>query len=251
MHANRKTTHTMINAAQDIDYFIERQRSKLNKNNARQGVNRRNIQPVRAGSNENRLDVQVSRILEEPSPRLQPTRQGYVPPSPRPPIDDQISSRSDNQVTFFDSFGTYDEKRAQLKQDLKREYNDFLRNQDGNRTNRKNIKTSTTRSVNNRRVQFKADPTVIAPWEKDGERRLDETFSSSVTEYGIDRSLFTVAREDEAYVRAREEYILELYEQVRELEERRRLLELRMVQIQSIDFFQYKLLFFRERPIIS
>lgn len=256
----------MINASQDIDYFIERQRSKLNKSNGRSGPATRGppgrrqptgVPPpprVQRGPQpiENRLDFQVARILEEPSPRL-PSSQSYVPPSgpspyisartpqplaaPPPYIDSDRSPRfadnpqSDDRVTFFDSFGNYAEKRAQLKEDLKREYNEFIRNKEGEQRNRKALKTSSSRSLNNRRVQFKADPTVIAPWERDGNRSarntqsIEDGFFQQNTEPSVSRSTLRIANEDETYIRAREEYILELYEQIQELEERRRLME--------------------------
>ncbi|CAF4858819.1 unnamed protein product, partial [Rotaria sp. Silwood2] len=71
----------MIAASQDIDYFIERQRSKLNKvpnrqqGNRQQGNRQRPAAPpppppppqsFPSTNFEDRLDVKVNRILDEP-----------------------------------------------------------------------------------------------------------------------------------------------------------------------------------------
>ncbi|CAF4721423.1 unnamed protein product, partial [Rotaria magnacalcarata] len=80
-----------------IDYFIERQRSKLNKEPNRQQVNRQQTNrqrlaapppplppprqpPTLPSTNlDDRLDFKVARILNEPSPRNQ-SQQTYIPP---------------------------------------------------------------------------------------------------------------------------------------------------------------------------
>lgn len=260
----------MISADQDINYFIERQRSKLNKTNNRTAANQtRRGRPTPAPPPpppppaprfaeplDNRLDYQVARILDAPSPRTLPDPNMF-PPSPRSPFpdpqqrmyssSDETRSRqqmtdttSENRLAFFDSFGTYDEKRAKLREDRNREYNEFLRSKDAAQRNKSNVKSTTARSNQTRRVQFQGDPTVIAPWEKDGKRtaRNTQTFEETSSTVGISTEEYIRGRPkpkpmpdpDEEYIRAREEYILELYAQIRELEERKRLLELGKVQ---------------------
>lgn len=257
----------MLAASQEIDYFIERQRSKLNKQPNRLQLNRpRPIPPPPVPSYlpptnpEERLDFKVARILDEPPPRIQ-SQQPYYPPSPTsypassyssplPPIESQMVSYSDqaqrrypgnnpnnNQSTFFDRFGEHDGKRAQLKSDLKREYNEFLQSQRFPKSkSTSQLASPTPRGNTTRRVQFQQDGMVVAPWEKNNGRTMrnvqsmnDISSSSSLTtrEYlPTNRAQSRVAASDEQYIRDREEYILELYDQIRELEARRRQLEL-------------------------
>lgn len=254
----------MLTASHDIDYFIERQRSKLNKQPNRLQLNRsRPLPPVPSyippTNPEERLDFKVARILDEPPPRIQ-SQQPYYPPSPTPfpassyssplpPIEPQMVSYSDqsprrypgnnandNQPTFFDRFGEHEGKRAQLKNDLKREYNEFLRSQRVPKSkSTSQLATPSPRGNTTRRVQFQQDGMVVAPWEKNSGRTMrnvqsmnDISSSSSMTtrEYLTNnRSQSRVASTDEQYIRDREEYILELYDQIRELEARRRQLE--------------------------
>ena len=261
----------MLAASHDIDYFIERQRSKLNKQPNRLQLNRsRPIPPIPPPpvpsyipptNPEERLDFKVARILDEPPPRIQ-SQQPYYPPSPTPfptssyssplpPIEPQMVSYSDqpqrrrypgnnindNQPTFFDRFGEHEGKRAQLKNDLKREYNEFLRSQRVPKSkSTSQLASPSPRGNTTRRVQFQQDGMVVAPWEKNSGRTMrnvqsmDDIFSSSSTtnrEYlTTNRSQSRVASTDEQYIRDREEYILELYDQIRELETRKRQLEL-------------------------
>ncbi|CAF3312525.1 unnamed protein product [Rotaria socialis] len=263
----------MLDASQDIDYFIERQRSKLNKEPNRQQVNRQQTNrqrlaappappppprqpPTLPSTNlDDRLDFKVARILNEPSPRNQ-SRQTYIPPSPRPIAtspypesqstsydfeqqprhveNDARNNTNNNQFGFFDRFGAHAEKRAQLKDDLKREYNDFLRSQHGPK-HKSTSQPVSTREKTTRRVQFAENGKVVAPWEKNGDKKttnvsnVNDIFSSSTTttEYTTNRARSRLSEvHDEQYIRDREEYILELYEQIRELEARRRQLEL-------------------------
>jgi hypothetical protein len=271
----------MLTASQDIDYFIERQRSKLNKPTRQQVTRQRPVLPpiappppppppqpqfVPTNNLEDRLDFKVARILDEPLPRVQSEQQSYYTPSPRPLtsnnfLDQQSQSPSrmsnyfpeqesqrryandpgnnnnnDTPRTFFDRFGDHDAKRAQLKDDLKREYNEFLRSQQRGPKNRSTSQIATPRGNTTRRVQFQENGKVVAPWEK-GDRRStqnvqnfnDISSSSNITttrEYRTSRLGSRVAPEDEQYIRDREEYILELHDQIRELEARRRQLEL-------------------------
>jgi len=246
----------MLAASQDIDYFIERQRSKLN----RQANRQRPAPPppsqyLPRNNLEDRLDFKVARILDEPTPRVQ-SQQSYFPPSPRPftrnslpeqeqqmpffPDQDQRRFSNDpgnnNPTTFFDRFGAHDEKRAQLKNDLKREYNEYLRSQQRGSKSKSTSQMTTPRQNTTRRVQFQENGKVVAPWEKnDGKtirniQSMNDISSSSRTitntDYTTNRSQSRVARNDEQYIRDREEYILELYEQIRELEARKRQLEM-------------------------
>jgi hypothetical protein len=261
----------MLAASQDIDNFIERQRSKLNKSSNRQQMNRQQVnrqRPIPApppppppsqylppNNLDDRLDFKVARILDEPSPRIQ-SQQPYFPPSPRsftarsfpeqqqqqqptPFFPDQeqqgypndTANNNNNPSTFFDRFGQHDAKRAQLKDDLKREYNEFLRSQrvpKGKSTSQ----IATPRGNTTRRVQFQQNGTVVAPWEKkDGRtprnvQSMNDIPAPRRTESTTNRSLSRVSQNDEQYIRDREEYILELYDQIRELEARKRQLEM-------------------------
>ncbi|CAF3846341.1 unnamed protein product [Rotaria magnacalcarata] len=229
----------MLDASQEIDYFIERQRSKLNKEPNRQQVNRQQVNrqqtnrqrlaapppplppprqpPTLPSTNlDDRLDFKVARILNEPSPRNQ-SQQTYIPPSPRPiatsPYPEPQSTSYDfeqqprhvendagnninnNQFGFFDRFGAHAEKRAQLKDDLKREYNEFLRSQRGPK-NKSTSQPVSTRGNTTRRVQFAENGKVVAPWEKNGDKKttnvsnVNDIFSSSTTttEYTTNRA---------------------------------------------------------------
>jgi len=244
----------MLAASQDIDYFIERQRSKLN----RQANRQRPAPPppsqyLPRNNLEDRLDFKVARILDEPTPRVQ-SQQSYFPPSPRPftrnsfpeqqqqmpffPDQDQPRFSNDNgnnnPTTFFDRFGDHDVKRAQLKDDLKREYNEYLRSQQRGSKSKSTSQMTTPRQNTTRRVQFQENGKVVAPWEKnDGKtirnvQNMNDISSSSRT---TNRSQSRFPRNDEQYIRDREEYILELYEQIRELEARKRQLEMGIFHI--------------------
>ena len=255
----------MLAASQDIDNFIERQRSKLN----RQPSNRPAppppgpppaVQASRPVNNvEDRLDFKVARILDEPPP------QGYYQPSsPRyanNPYPDQQASMmpeqqqqqqyrrtsngdvGDNPEAFFNKFGTYDDKRSQLKDDLKREYNEYLQSQKRGSKSKSTSQLTSPRAnnnnnnnnnnTNNRRVQFQPNNKVVAPWEK-GERKSVnnvqsmQDLSSTITDYPPQRSRPPDNRnQGDQYVRDREEYISELHAQIRELESKRRQLETR------------------------
>jgi hypothetical protein len=246
----------MLAASQDIDNFIERQRSKLNKTSNRQPVNQQHAPPppqsLPPNNLEDRLDFKVARILDQRSPRVQ-SQQAYFPPSPPPPFpgssfreqqqqqapffpEQQHHSSNDtggdNPMTFFDRFGAHDEKRSQLKEDRKREYNEYLRSQQRGSKNKSTSQIATPRGNTTRRVQFQDDGLVVAPWNKNDGRTTNNVhntndLSSTVTstEYTTNRSRSQVSQNDEQYIRDREEYILELYSQIRELEARRLQLE--------------------------
>ena len=146
------------------------------------------------------------------------------------------STAPDNPLTFYDKFGTYDEKRAQLKDDLKREYNDYLQSQRGTPRRKATAGVISSGARSNRRVQFQGDPTVIAPWEKDGSKttRSNQNFNDfsstngmSTAEYITSSSRSRLLQEhDERYIRDREEYIIELENQIYELETRKRQIEI-------------------------
>ena len=247
----------MVSASQDIDYFIERQRSKLNKTTGRPAANQNRRAPPPPPARQqvsqptNRLGYEVAHILDAPSPRsiADPNLFPSSPRSPFPTSDDNRSRRQststapDNRLAFFDSFGTYDEKRAKLREDRQREYNEFLRKKDDVAASKKKFssKSTTSRANATRRVQFQEEPTVVAPWEKDGKRRVrnTQTIDDTSSTIGISTEEYIRGRTrprpgpdpDEEYIRAREEYILELYAQIRELEERKRLLEIGIYQI--------------------
>lgn len=261
----------MLTASHDIDYFIERQRSKLNKQPNRPQLNRQRPIPPSlppppssyippSHNPEERLDFKVARILDEPPPRIQFQQPYYSPSpppftsnpysaSPLPPISqsqmpsylDQEQRRypannaNNNQSTFFDRFGEHESKRTQLKNDLKREYNEFLRSQRVPKS-KSTSQLASPRGNTTRRVQFQQDGMVVAPWEKNNGRSVRtvqsmndvSTPAPSMTtrEYFTNRSQSRVAPSDEQYIRDREEYILELYDQIRELEGRKRQLEI-------------------------
>ena len=259
----------MATASQDINYFIERQRSKLNKTNGRPANNRSRPMPPRSRPLppppprplepvESRLDFQVARMLDEPSPRLISQQGGYIPPSSRSPYppasypeqqqpyyEDSPRTRRfsngtapDNQSTFYDKFGTYDERRSQLKDDLKREYNEYLQSQQGAPRRKATAGPVSSGARSSRRVQFQGDPTVIAPWEKDGSKssRSNQNYNDvsssngiSTAEYITNSSRSRLLQEhDEQYIRDREEYIIELENQIYELETRKRQIEISM-----------------------
>ena len=268
----------MLTASQNIDNFIERQRSKLSKAPSRQQVNRQRPAPpppppppppasllppppapqtVPPINVEDRLDLKVARILDEPSPRVH-SEQPYYPPTSRPftsnsfPEEQSVGfiserdprhftsrSEGDNQFSFFDNFGRHDEKRAQLKDDLKREYNEFLRSEKNTPKNKSLSQAAASRRNTTRHVRFSQGGIVVAPWEKNGSKKQQSLVNtnnmpppSRTAEPTVNRSLSRISEiPDEQYIRDREEYILELYEQIRELEARKRQLETGMFYI--------------------
>jgi len=248
----------MLTASQDVDYFIERQRSKLNKpQNQKPNLRQRPVPvslrlPPPAPSSqsrytspnslEDRLDFKVARILDERPPPANTFPEQSLSPIPYYPEQEPLNYSNDmpanNRMTFFDRFGAHDEKRARLKEDLKREYNDFLHSQ---RTPRGRAASQAAPPQGNttRRVQFTENGKVVAPWEKGGKNSIrnsqsmndvSSSYSATTTttarDYGNNQIGSVVARTDEQYIRDREEYILELYDQIRELEARKRQLEI-------------------------
>ncbi len=288
----------MLAASQDTDYFIERQRSQLNKGSNRQQVNRQRPAPPSLPSSslppppppqflppnnfEERLDFKVARILDEPPPRVQ-SQQLYFPPSPPPltgnsffdqqqqqqqqqmsyfPEPDQRRYSNDtgngNPTTFFDRFGDHDNKRAQLKDDLKREYNEYLQSHRGPKS-KSTSQIASPRRNTTRRVQFEQNGMVVAPWEKKDGKTMrnvqsmnDISSSSTMTtrDYTTNRSQSRVSRNDEQYIRDREEYILELHDQIRELEARRRQLEMGSFS-RSFQGSRNKILSFRKQQTVD
>ena len=260
----------MLTASQDIDSFIERQRSQLNKQNARQSSNRppppAPIQAPQPPNNyQDRLDFRVARILDEPPPRIQPPAQPYYP-SNQPayasndgfldqqgsyenePVAQQPYRRlsnenaDDNPSGFFKKFGVYDDKRSQLKDDLKREYNEYLQAQKRVPKSKSTSQLVSPRATNNnnRRVQNQSNGKVVAPWEKgDHKSNNNSSNAQSLQDLSMTRQepptanrsrAFVAGRgHDEQYVRDREDYINELHTQIRELEAQKHQLELRKI----------------------
>ena len=262
----------MLTASQDIDSFIERQRSKLNKQPSRPQNNRppppqqlqqQQQQPSRP---QDRLDFKVARILDEPPLRLPPQQSYYSPPSPPPPppqppqnnysmMDQQEAYypeqqqrrysdediKNTNNSTFFNKFGAYDDKRSQLKDDLKREYNEYLQAKKGVPKSKSTSQLAPSHAGNaNRRVQFQQpNGKVVAPWEKNDKNKTVKSVqsvnnipSSSITnDYSNNRS----RSHDEQYIQDRELYINELHSQIRELETRKRQLEIGLF----VDYFHF------------
>jgi hypothetical protein len=252
----------MLAASQDIDRFIERQRSKLNKQSSQQPLNRQSVnqppppqsfQSFQPNTNiQDRLDFKVARILDEPPPPNIRSQQPS-PPSSFPnnsmaeqqqmnffPEQQQQQRRSsyegneNNSATFFDRFGTYDDKRSQLNNDLKREYNEYLQSQKGFPKSKSSSQLLSPRGNNNKHVQFQQpNGKVVAPWEKNESKNSTNVqtmnnLSSTLTsnEYSNNRSRTQISsNHDEQYIRDREEYILELHSQIRELETRKKQLE--------------------------
>jgi hypothetical protein len=269
----------MLAASQDIDSFIERQRSQLNKQTSRQPVNRQpvNRQPppqpsVPPNNVQDRLDYQVARIFDEHPPRVQ-SQQPYYPSASPPPFHEQQenfyleqqqhrpsdNNNDNNSTTFFNKFGTYDDKRSQLKDDLKREYNEYLQSQKRMSKSKSTSQLASPRGGNtNKRVQFQQQPQqqngkVVAPWEKDENKPIKNVqsmndLSSTSVEYSTNRSQPSISRNhderyvrdhDEQYVRDREEYIRELHSQIRELESRKNQLEIGMFLLFLIQFLLF------------
>jgi hypothetical protein len=248
----------MLAASQDIDSFIERQRSKLNKQTTRQPANRQPPPPQQSVPQNNvqdRLDFKVARILDEPPPRVQ-SQQPYYPPSSPPYDNHSISEQQesyypdqqqqqqqqrrrsddrndDNSAAFFNKFGSYDDKRSQLKDDLKREYNEYLQSKNRVTKSKSTSQLTSPRGNTNKRVQFQQpNGKVVAPWEKNDKKTVNNVqsmndLSSTSNEYSTNRSRPQISRNyDEQYVQDREGYVEELHSQIRELEARRKQLEM-------------------------
>jgi hypothetical protein len=250
----------MLAASQDIDSFIERQRSKLNNQPNRQPVNRQPPPPqqsVPPNNVQDRLDFKVARILDEPPPRVQHQQhqQPYYPPSPPSYANNSMSEQQenyypdqqqqqrrlsndrndDNPAAFFNKFGSYDDKRTQLKDDLKREYNEYLQSKNRVSKSKSTSQLASPRGNTNKRVQFQQpNGKVVAPWEKNDNKTMKNTQSmndipATSNEYSTNRSRPQISQNyDEQHIRDREEYVSELHAQIRELEARKRQLEIGM-----------------------
>ncbi|CAF2407712.1 unnamed protein product [Rotaria sp. Silwood2] len=257
----------MLTASQDIDSFIERQRSQLNKQPSRQPVNRQPPPPpqpsIPPNNVQDRLDFKVARILDEPPPRIQSQQPYYPPPPPAPSyshnsIPEQQENfysqqrrlsndnSDDNPVAFFNKFGTYDDKRSQLKDDLKREYNEYLQSKKNIPKSKSTSQLTSTNQNTNKRVQFQPpqqqqhqqrqqNGKVIAPWEKNDNKTIRNNQTINDLPLGLSSNDNITSRSrpqmshnnyDEQYIRDREDYISELHSQVRELELRRKQLEI-------------------------
>ncbi|CAF1071214.1 unnamed protein product [Adineta steineri] len=265
----------MLAASQEIDSFIERQRSKLNKQPLQQPINRQTTfqqpayqppprqQTFQSNDIQDRLDFKVARILDEPPPRVQQQQQQqyYPPSSPPPPMNNNNNlsaeqqrqyfseqqqrrpsndNTENNSASFFNRFGTYDDKRTQLKDDLKREYNEYLQAQRGLPKSKSSSQLISPRNNITKHVQFQQQQQqqnnnkVVAPWEKNEKRSVSNiqntnNMSSTLTsnEYTVNRSRTNTSNNhDEQYIRDREEYVLELHSQIRELESKRKQLEI-------------------------
>ena len=257
----------MLAASQDIDSFIERQRSKLNAQPARPSVQRPAPPPqpsILPTNVHDRLDFKVARILDEPAPRIQ-HQQPYYPSSPPPPPPPFMGhaipapmmdhaprqqqqqfrrlsndAHDDNPAAFFNKFGTYDDKRSQLKDDLKREYNEYLQSQKPVSKSKSTSQLVSSSQNNSRRVQFQPDGKVVAPWEKREEKGVKnvqslQDLSSSTVVHTTSHSYEPLSRNpNEQYIRDREEYIIELHAQIRELESRKKQLEMGKCHVVSI-----------------
>lgn len=249
----------MLTASQDIDSFIERQRSKLNKQPSSSTTT-----AAATNSAHHRLDYQVARILDDPPPRAPPQQSYYPPPPASPPSYNNHSmaeqqpqrrlsddNTDKNSSTFFNKFGTYDDKRSQLKDDLKREYNEYLQSKQRVSKSKSTSQLESPRAgATNKRVQFQQpNGKVVAPWEKNDKNSKPtknvqsmndlSTVNSTTTsmEYSANRSRPPMSRNtDEQHIRDREAYIVELHSQIRELEMRRKQLEMGMSLIFSIAF---------------
>jgi len=231
----------MLAASQNIDNFIKRQRSKLNKQSSRKTVNRQPPshvqyqQPYYPSSspptlfNNNSISEQQENFFPEQQQQQQQRHRS----------DD---NNDNNSTTFFNKFGTYDDKRSQLKDDLKREYNEYLQSQKRVTKSKSTSQLPTPRGNNtNKRVQFQQQEQqqqpsgkVVAPWEKNDKKTIKNVqsmndLSSTSIEYSTHRPRPQISRNhDEEYIQDREEYILELHAQIRELEARRKQLEMGM-----------------------
>ena len=251
----------MLTASQDIDNFIERQRSQLNKQSERPSVNRQAppSSSVPPNNVQDRLDFRVARILDEPPPRIQ-SQQPYYPPSPPPFANNSIpehredffpqqeqrrlsnNKNDDNPAAFFNKFGTYDDKRSQLKDDLKREYNEYLQSKKDIPKSKSTSQLASPRRHTNKHVQFKQqNRQVVAPWEKGDTKNKQAVQSMNdlstlppATDYSTNHSRPQISRNyDEQYIRDREEYINELHSQIRELELKKKQLEIGMFKFHT------------------
>lgn len=252
----------MLTASQDIDSFIERQRSKLNRQPSSRPQNNRPPPPPAQQpptNTQDRLDYKVARILDEPPPRLQAQQPYYPPPPSSPPsytnnnnhsmLDQQVNyypeqqrryseeASETNSATFFNKFGAYDDKRSQLKDDLKREYNEYLQSQRRVPKSKSTSQLPTPHAANtNKRVQFQQNNgKVVAPWERNEAKSvknvqsMNEISSAMVTnDHSNNRSRPSMmARDyDDQQIRDRESYVGELHSQIRELEARKKQLEM-------------------------
>jgi hypothetical protein len=233
---------------------------QLNKQPSRQSLNRPPPPPplslqsaalpaaIPQSNIHDRLDFQVARILDDPPPRIQTVQPLHYPPSSAPHVNPsrieqtkaqqhrRVShdNKNDSSSTFFNKFGIYDDKRTQLNDDLKREYNEYLQSQRGvpkSKSTSQLVSSQTTN--NNRHVRFESNGNVVPPWEKHENKttaivRSVQDLSLTTNEHTNNRSHGQVVRHaDEQYIRDREAYINELHAQIRELEGRRQDLEKR------------------------
>ena len=249
----------MLAASQDIDSFIERQRSKINKPPSSRPTNNQLPPPHPPNNVNDRLDFQVAQIFNDRPPQRVQSQQPYYPqpqPPPPPSFNDHShyeqqenyypapprrlsdDKNDNNSGTFFNKFGTYDDKRSQLKDDLKREYNEYLQSKKpiGKSKSTSQLAAPQDNSTN-RRVQFQQPSgKVVAPWEKNEKgqpiknvQSMNDLPSTSM-EYSTNRSRPppppSMSRNpDGQYSQDRESYISELHSQIRELESQKKQLE--------------------------
>ncbi|CAF1386657.1 unnamed protein product [Adineta steineri] len=170
----------MTTAAQDIDYFIERQRSKINKQNNRrkapqvQAQTPPPVEPLPLNHLSDQSIVQDMQFSQEQSPRLQSQQSNYLSSSPPFPNSSRMDQHQGQQFSndnttksyfsFFDRFGTHDEVRSRLNDDLKREYNEYLQSLQ-NMTKKRTSEMIAPSQIGGmsqgsttRRVQFSRDP---------------------------------------------------------------------------------------------
>jgi hypothetical protein len=265
----------MLTASQDIDNFIEGQRSKINQPSNRQEANYQQPAPAPPpppppppppnGSGD-QSNVQMAQV-EQPFY----SSSSVAPFASSSFMEQQEFSNDDpnkNYYSFFDRFGTHDEVRARLNNDLKREYNEYLQSLQNMAKRKATSQMATSRGNTTRRVQFKQDRIFPSPRQQTDRRAvhnahsmndisstrtihgtqsmndlstgttmhnvqsMDDLSSTALTELASNRARARlVQQESEQYIRDREEYILELYQQIYELEARIRHLEKGMFYI--------------------
>jgi len=277
----------MLTASQDIDNFIEGQRTKINQPSNRQEANYQRPAPAPPppppppppNDSGDQSNVQVAQVLGETSPRMQTEQPFYSSSSVAPFASSSFMEQQDQQnfsnddpnknyYSFFDRFGTHDEVRARLNNDLKREYNEYLQSLQNMAKRKATSQMATSGGNTTRRVQFKQDRIVASPRQQTDRRAVHNTHSmndisssrtihgtqsmndlstgrtmhnvqsmndlssTALTELASNRARARlVQQESEQYIRDREEYILELYQQIYELEARIRHLEKGMFYI--------------------
>ena len=262
----------MLTASQDIDNFIEGHRSKINNPSYRQETNHQRPPPpppppppqsLPLNNSGEQSDVMTAQVLNEPSPRVQtqPSTAPFASSSFIEQHEEQNFPNDDpnkNYFGFFDRFGTHDQVRARLNNDLKREYNEYLQSLQDMAKRKVASQIATPRGNTTRRVQFQQNQIFTSPQQQTDRKTIHNAHSmsdisssksihnstQSLNDLSSGRTMHNVQsmndlsstvttdlaanrararlvqHESEQYIRDREEYILELYEQIYELESR-------------------------------